>query len=166
MLQDPDMAEVVDEFCQESEVILDNLEEMLEDYEDNPAPAKLEEFGQTIDRIMGAAKSLEATQMGTYCELGKTISYKASQSMDQKLLDIVVAVLFDTVEICKKMNQQILKEKTENIAGFNLEAFGTRLKWLADKFKDIQRSSVAIGVEENQLDGQKSIDDLLSDLGL
>lgn len=166
MLQDPDMAEIIEDFCKESETIYNDLEEMLDDYEDNQDPKKLEEFGQVIDRVMGAAKSVDADQTGLYCDLGKTISYKASQSMDKALLDIVVAVLFDTVEILQIMNKNIATEKVEKVSGINLEAFGTRLRWLADKFKDIQRSSVAIGEEENKLGDQKSIDDLLADLGL
>ncbi len=166
MLQDPEMAEIVDDFCKESEKIYEQLEEMLEDYEETKDPKKLEEFGQVIDRIMGAAKSVDAVQTGVYCELGKTISYKASQSMDKALLDIVVAVLFDTVEILQVMNKNIEKIKEEKVSGINLETFSTRLRWLADKFKDIQRSSVAIGANEKQLGDQKSIDDLLSDLGL
>lgn len=166
MLNDPDMAEIVDDFTKESAEIFDELEDLLDDYEDNPEPGKLEKFGQVIDRVMGAAKSVDANLMGSYCELGKTISYKASQSMDQKLLDIVTAVLFDTVEICKSMNQNILKNKEETVSGINLDAFGSRLHWLADKFKNIQRSSVAIDTEEKHLKDQKSIDDLLADLGL
>jgi hypothetical protein len=139
---------------------------MLDDYEENQDSKKLEEFGQVIDRVMGAAKSVDAEKTGMYCELGKTISYKASQSMDKALLDIVVAVLWDTVEILQIMNKNIETNKEEKVSGINLDAFGTRLRWLADKFKDIQRSSVAISTEGKQLESQKSIDDLLADLGL
>lgn len=166
MLQDPDMAEIVEDFCKESETIYAQLEEILEDYEDKPESQKLEEFGQIIDRVMGAAKSVDAHQTGVYCELGKTISYKASQSMDKALLDIVLAVLFDTVEILQVMNKNILIKKEEKVSGINLEAFASRLRWLANKFKDIQRSSVAIGAQEKQLTDQASIDDLLANLGL
>lgn len=165
MLTDPDMAEVVEGFIEEADEIYNKIEEILEDYEDEPSNEKLEEFGQTIDRVMGAAKSIEAHKTGLYCELGKTISYKASQSTDKQLLDIVVAILFDTVEILKSMNKNILIEKEEKVDGVNLEAFATRLNWLADKFKDIQRSSVAIDPAPGQQD-QKSIDQLLKDLGL
>lgn len=166
MLLDPDMSEIIDDFCKESEAIYNELEQILDSYEDEPDSSKLEKFGQIIDRVMGAAKSVDATQTGLYCDLGKTISYKASQSMDQALLDIVVAVLFDTVEILQSMNKTISESKEEKVVGINLEAFGTRLRWLADKFQNIQRSSVAIAPSENQMKDQKSIDDLLADLGL
>lgn len=165
MLTDPDMIEVVEDFCKESGAIYEEIEEMLEDYEDEPSPDKLEKFGQTIDRVMGAAKSIDAHQSGLYCELGKTISYKASQCEDKQLLDIVVAVLFDTVEILKSMNKNIIIEKEEKVDGVNVEAFASRLHWLANKFKNITRSSVAIDEEASGME-QKSIDDLLKDLGL
>lgn len=166
MLLDPEMSEVVDEFCEESDGIYRELEEILDSYEDEPDPKKLENFGQIIDRIMGAAKSIDAHQTGLYCELGKSISYKASQSMDQTLLEIVMAVLFDTIEILQVMNKSVKEQKAEIVTGVNLEAFGSRLRWLADKFKDIERSSVAIDVEEVHLTDQKSIDELLAGLGL
>lgn len=169
LLEDPSMKEIVNDFCEESKGIFSELEDLLEEYEDEPSPDKLEKFGQTIDRVMGAAKSIEANIMGSFCELGKTISYKASQSNDDKLINIVIAILFDNIEILKKVNLKILNDQTENLDSLNLEAFGTRLKWLADKFKDIDRASVevkdagdVIGVAEDQ----KSIDDLLAELGL
>lgn len=163
MLSDPDMKEVVEDFCKESDEIFSGLEELLESYEESPNPDTLEEFGQRIDRVMGAAKSLEANRIGGFCELGKTISYKASQASDQNLLDIVVSILFDTLEILNKVNGKIKKDQNEDVENLNLDAFGTRLHWIADKFKDIQRSSVKIDEVEGD---QKSIDDLLAELGL
>ena len=167
MLKDPDMAEVVDDFIKESQSIYTELEDLLEEYEDEKDPKLLEKFGQVIDRVMGAAKSVDATRTGLFCELGKTISYKASQSMDEGLLQIVSAVLFDTVEVLQIIMKNIKNSREEEVQHFNLEAFGTRLHWLAAKFKDIERSSVAIDAQDEvQLPDQNSIDDLLSSLGL
>lgn len=165
MLNDPEMKEVVLSFCEESLDIFSELEELLEEFEDDISKiANLEKFGQLIDRVMGAAKSLEANKVGKYCELGKIISYKASQTMDVKLLQIVTAVLFDTVEILESIINNI-KTKQIETSSVNLDAFSTRLKWLADKFQNIDRASVAIG-EEAPISDQKSIDELLKDLGL
>ncbi|MAZ48085.1 MAG: hypothetical protein CME65_05960 [Halobacteriovoraceae bacterium] len=169
MLNDPEMEEIVLGFTEEADALYEDLSEILESYEDEPRQKKLEEFGQVIDRVMGAAKSIEAHRTGSFCELGKTISYKASQSMDQELLNIVVAVLFDTVEILQKINQKIIKSKTEEIEDLNLDRFGTRLRWLSEKFQNIERSSVAFETSTLESDGkadQKSIDDLLASLGL
>lgn len=164
MLQDEDMAEVVDDFIKESKSILDTCEEILNEFEDEEDPALLEIFGQTIDRIMGAAKSLEANTTGTLTELGKTISYKASQSTDKELLTIVGAILFDLVDATKRVVNNIELTKEEKAHGLNLEAMKSRFVWLADKFKNIDRASVAIGGGEAE--SQESIDNLLKNLGL
>lgn len=168
MLTDPDMKEVVIEFCQESKDIFSELEEILDEYEEQASPDLLEKFGQTIDRVMGAAKNLEAHTLGTYCELGKTISYKAGQSDNEELLNIVIAVLFDMMDILNKLIQNVEDKQEESVQGISLEAFGKRLHWLSDKFKEIQRSSVAIDSEDlsQSDDPQASIDQLLADLGL
>lgn len=164
MLKDQEMADVVDEFIQESKELLDTCEEILDEFEDDEDPAKLELFGQTIDRIMGAAKSLEANTTGTLTELGKTISYKASQSSDKELLTIVGAILFDLVDATKRVVTNIELTKEEKAHGLNLDAMKSRFEWLANKFKDIDRSSVAIGSGEGE--SQESIDALLKNLGL
>tara|TARA_B100001971_G_C18268046_1_gene596585 strand:+ start:15978 stop:16469 length:492 start_codon:yes stop_codon:yes gene_type:complete len=163
MLKDESMAEVVDEFCQESKDLLDTCEEILDEFEDEEDPALLEKFGQTIDRIMGAAKSLDAHTTGTLAELGKTIGYKSSQCEDKELLSVVGAALFDLVDVMKRLIQNISDSKEEKAQGLNIDALKTRFVWLADKFKNIQRSSVAVSDETQS---QEDIDALLKNLGL
>ncbi len=146
MLTDPDMKEIVDEFCDESSGLLAGLESLLEEMEDDgPDSKKLENFGQMIDRIMGAAKSLGANEVGTFCELGKIIGYKSSQVSDNApLLEVVVAILFDAVDILNLMIENIKKGEGQSLNSINTEKFIERMKWLSDKFKDIERSSVVI----------------------
>lgn len=165
-LDDPDMRELVDEFCKESLDLLDQLEEVLEELEDSFNSSSLEHFGQLIDRIMGAAKSIGADDIGKYCELGKIIGYKSSQSKDLKLLQVVLAVLFDTTDLVKKMILKIQNNDATYMENLNTEAFGTRLKWLSEKFKHIERASCAVDERDNQDLDQTDIDSLLSDLGL
>jgi chemotaxis protein histidine kinase CheA len=149
MLKDPEMKDVIIDFCTESNRFYEELEDMLDDLEENPNDKPtLEKFGQTIDRIMGAAKSIDAVTTGKYCELGKIIGYKASQIEDEDLLNIIIAVLFDTVDILKELNESILAKGEETIKFVNLAAFGKRLHWLADKLKHIDRASVSIGTEK------------------
>ena len=96
---DPLMKEIVDEFCNETSDLLDLLEKSLSLIEEDTSNLKeLEKFGQVIDRIMGAAKSIGATEMATFCELGKAIGYKSSQINEKALIEVVVAVLFDALE--------------------------------------------------------------------
>ncbi|MDH4468704.1 MAG: hypothetical protein QE271_11660 [Bacteriovoracaceae bacterium] len=175
-LFDDSMKEIVLDFCKESDKFLNELEEILFALEEDLSQGHLlEKFGQVIDRIMGAAKALEFHKISTMCELGKIIGYKSSQINDQKLINIVVAVLFDSVEILKKMLKLVAESGEINITGISTSAFITRLKWLSEKFQHIERASVTIGdanivskEEPKSSTGnvQDSIDDLLKELGM
>lgn len=166
MLNDPDMNEIVESFCLESRELTEKLEALLDDYEQNQTKvALLEEFGQVIDRIMGAAKSIGADKVGHYCELGKIISYKASQSDDHKLLEIVTAVLFDTLDILNDLIENIKVKRNEELDGMNTDAIAKRLLWLEEKFSHIQRASVSVHSHGKQ-ESQDSVDELLKKLGI
>lgn len=165
MLNDPSMKEIILDFCAEAEGLFDQLERSLEATEENPANTKeLEKFGQIIDRIMGAAKSIGATEIATFCELGKVIGYKSSQIKDIPLIEVVVAILFDSLHMLRKMITALKEGNDRSMEKLNTKAFGTRLNWLSAKFKDIDRASCAI--ETNGKLSQNSIDDLMQSLGL
>ncbi len=161
--------DVLQEFLNESVELLDKLEVTLEDVEDNHDLSKLEHFGQMIDRIMGAAKSVSEEEVGALCELGKVIGYKASQSQDKRLFDVVLAVLFDTIDILRLLFEKIEKGEDRNLKDINTEAFLSRMKWLSEKFKDIERSSISIDGKQDYSETEKStqneIDSLLDSLG-
>lgn len=165
MLNDPAMKEIVDSFCEETDSLFVSLETSLILMEENPSNTKeLEKFGQIIDRIMGAAKSIGATEIATFCELGKVIGYKSSQIKDIPLIEVVVAILFDSLDMLKKMNESLRAGNDKSMNKLNTKAFVTRLNWLSEKFKDIDRASCAIAPEGNL--SQHSIDELMKSLGL
>ena len=169
MLDDPSMKEIVDDFCDETNELLDKLEVTLETIEDDLSTAHegLETFGQIIDRIMGAARSIQAEEIGTFCELGKVIGYKSSQvADDEPLISVVVAVLFDSVDLLRRMVKSLETKDKDILRNLNTQAFATRLKWLKEKFKDIERASVSYDQEQKQELDQSSIDDLMASLGL
>lgn len=165
MLNDPSMKEIIIDFCDEAEALFDELQVSLEILEDIPTNTnELEKFGQVIDRIMGAAKSIGASEIATFCELGKTIGYKSSQIKDVALIEVVTAILFDSLDLLRKMIQS-LRDGNDNVMGnLNTKAFVTRLTWLSAKFKNIDRASVAIGGGDGL--NQNSIDELMQSLGL
>lgn len=165
LLNDPSMREIVLDFCEESLSLFKDLEKSLDILErDIGQTQHLEHFGQVIDRIMGAAKSIGADEIANFCELGKLIGYKSSQTKDSALLEVVVAVLFDATDILRKMINSIKTGNNSSLKELNTKAFVTRLRWLSEKFKDIERSSVTY--EEPTNLSQSSIDDLMSSLGL
>ena len=166
-LKNPDMKEIVEEFCNESDELIENLYSILDEFEESENPKELEKFGQIIDRIMGAAKSIGAMKTGQFSELGKIIGYKSSQTQDAQLLKITHAILSDNISIVESLLSNIRKTQEEKVDGINLEAFSSRMKWLSEKFKNIDRSSVAVpGQQPSTSQSQNQIDDLLKNLGL
>lgn len=164
IIDDPSMREIVEDFCNEANSLFDLLEESLVLLEEDPTNTKeLEKYGQVIDRIMGAAKSIGATEIAIFCELGKVIGYKSSQIKDLPLIEVVVAVLFDSLDLLRKMNESLKAGNNTSMNQLNTKAFVTRLNWLSGKFKDIERASCA--VPSGKLD-QNSIDEIMKSLGL
>ncbi len=163
LLNDPSMKEIVVDFCTETEELFDQLETCLQNLEENPKNTKdLEKFGQIIDRIMGAAKSIGANEVAIFCELGKVIGYKSSQIKDIPLIEVVVAILYDSLDVLRKMIKALREGNDSSMKKINPKALVTRLNWLSAKFKDIDRASCAI---DGNL-SQNSIDDLMQSLGL
>lgn len=148
--------ELLLDFKKESQELLTNIEEIVDELSDNPEQKnKLEEFGQKIDRIMGAAKTFaefsdlgevvnkKIIQIGDYCELCKTASYKASQVNDISLVTVVVAFLSDGVEKLISFVETIDVIGAESSDLVN-ETFLNRLKWIQAKFDTSLRGSVEI----------------------
>ena len=128
MLNDPSMKEIVIDFCNEADALFDQLEGSLNILEDRSSKSEeLEKFGQIIDRIMGAAKSIGAIEIATFCELGKLIGYKSSQIKDVPLIEVVIAILFDSLHMLRKMILAIRDGNNNSMSKLNTKAFGTRL---------------------------------------
>ena len=155
MLDDPEMKEVVVDFCQESLTEFEACEEILDGLEGDPTNASLfEQFGITVDRVMGAAKTLGAEQIGAYCELGKIIGYKASQVEDPSLQQVTVGVLMDAIELVSGITESLMTGKEVNTE-INTEKFLERLKWIGDKYKHIERASVSAGSSDEGEGGEQ-----------
>lgn len=166
-LNDPDMKEIVIEFCDESDELLEQLRDYLDDFEDDPSnPKLLEEFGQTIDRIMGASKTLGLKDIGHLCQMGKIIGYKGSQAKEQPLQEVTGGVLFDLCDLLEVLLVNLRESKEEN--DYNIEAFKGRLQWLAGKFKHIERASCSFDEQEAKKDSTKTtaeLDRLINQFG-
>lgn len=132
--------EILQGFCEETQTLLDQLTEITDEFEETNDVKLLENFGQVIDRIMGAAYTLELQEIGRFCELGKKIGYKASQATDQKLIELAGPILADTTEILQAMVSGLIKKEAIP-AQEALNAFRDRLRWFLEKFQDIERAT-------------------------
>lgn len=166
-INDPDMKEIVIEFCDESDELLEDLRDILDEFEDHPEePKHLEKFGQTVDRIMGAAKTLGLKEIGHLCQMGKIIGYKGSQAKEQPLQEVTGGVLFDLCDLLEVLLLNIREGSDEH--DYNLEAFKGRLQWLASKFKHIDRASCSFDEQEAKKEATKTtaeLDRLISQFG-
>jgi hypothetical protein len=166
--------EILKEFQSESKELISQLLEILEGCEGDFSQVKrLEQYGQIVDRIMGAAKSLEVmlggsnsfvAKIGDYSALCKAVGYKASQIKDNaQFYDVCVAFLFDATEMLMEMIEGNFDEKLPMKELFS-STFRDRLKWVSDQFGAEYRASVAVGTPTKA--GRDEIDLLLEKLGL
>jgi chemotaxis protein histidine kinase CheA len=173
------MDEILEEFTRESKDLIEQMTGILESVEEDPKRfQKLEDFGQTVDRIMGGAKSIamgyppeHATHViANYCELCKLVSYKASQIPDNPdLTNIVTALLLDATETLEQLTSQLENHGDSQIKNVMTTTFLDRLKWVATKFDENLRASVAIttnGSPATKSSTQQDIDQILKQLGL
>jgi len=137
--------ELIQEFCQDVRAILEELSPLIDSIEfKNTRPGDLESFGQKVDRIMGAAKSLGYESIGTISELCKAVSYKASQSQDPNLVRIVTGILAEALEALSVLVKSLENNGTELSDDPQVLAICSRLNFLQNKLAFIQRSSVAV----------------------
>lgn len=143
------MDDILEEFCNDANQIIAELELILEKLEDSPEQyILLESYGQKIDRIMGAAKSLGYEKIGSLSESSKIISYKVAQTKNKEFIKIAVAILFDAVDAINEILQNLIEKKEEIIDTSRENAVFSRVKFIADKLTHIQRASVAIDDQE------------------
>lgn len=173
--------EILKEFKAESKGLVKELLELLEEADGEPLFANnLETYGQTVDRIMGGAKSLATNfasdfppghlihQMGDYAALCKAVGYKASQiSENEQFFNVCVAFLLDATEMLNQMVTLLGAEEALNVSSLLNKTFLDRLSWINSQFKGNVRATVAsndapVPKKMNQLE----IDDLLKKLGV
>jgi hypothetical protein len=168
--------EILKEFQIESKNLIEQMTRILESCEGNFSQVKrLEDYGQTVDRIMGGAKSLATVmddpqhmihKIGDYAALCKAVGYKASQIKDNpQFYDICVAFLLDATEMLTDMLGKNF-ETTKNFKELFSKTFLDRLRWLSDQFGEEFKATLEIHKSKPQKMTQEEIDQLLKKLGL
>jgi chemotaxis protein histidine kinase CheA len=93
--------EFLESFIQESNDVLIQMKDSITAFKEASDNHCFEQYGQKIDRIMGAAYTLSLNDVGDLAKLGKEIGYKSSQIQDVgKLLTIhsLLSQLLKTLE--------------------------------------------------------------------
>ncbi|OQW48573.1 MAG: hypothetical protein A4S09_04025 [Proteobacteria bacterium SG_bin7] len=169
------MDEILVEFKDESKRLVNEMAEILEEV-DGQFSHKflLENYGQLVDRIMGGAKNMATMglakgpgveKIGKYAELCKLVSYKSSQVDNEQLFTISVALLLDATEMLQEMINQFGTPQEVDVKSLLNATFLERLTWIATKFDEKLRASVAVNKEPSRK-SQDQIDMLLRQLGV
>ncbi len=167
--------EILKEFQNESKILIDKMGSILDTCEGDYSQVKgLEEYGQNVDRIMGAAKSLALLaepdhmihKIADYSAICKAVGYKSSQiSGNEQFYDICVALLMDGTEVLKVMIDNLTTGKN-TIQELFSKTFLERLRWVSSVFSADIRGSVDVNKGQKTKLSQDDIDDLLKKLGL
>jgi hypothetical protein len=173
--------EILEDFKKESKNLLKEMDEILEKLESNFALVlDLESYGQTVDRMMGGAKSLATNfpeefppehlihQFGDYAAVCKAVGYKASQiKNNEQFFYICIALLQDATDTLGVMLEVLGTAEAQPISKILTKTFLDRLKWVSNQFGTEIRASVsATPIERTPKMSQGEIDDLLKKLGI
>lgn len=168
--------DILKEFEIESKSLIESLIEILERCEGDFAQVKsLEQYGQTVDRIMGGASNIALVtgdsnhvihKIADYSAVCKAVGYKASQIKDnESFYDICVALLLDATEALREMVNVCTDDQgQEKVRALMTPAFIDRLRWVSKQFSAEYSSSVGVKTTSSKM-GQDDIDELLKKLG-
>jgi chemotaxis protein histidine kinase CheA len=166
--------EILKEFQGESKILIEKMNSILEESEGDPTQVQsLEEYGNNVDRIMGAAKSLALLvpadhlihKIADYAAICKAVGYKSSQIRDNEdFYNICVALLMDGTEVLEEMIDNLTTGES-GIKDLFTTTFLERLRWVSSVFGSEVRASVDVNKGQKKL-SQNEIDDLLKKLGL
>lgn len=166
--------EIVKDFVSESKSLIEELLDLLEGIEDDFSQVrKLGDYGNSVDRIMGGAKSLALLapadhalhMISDYAALCKAVGYKASQIVgNEQFYFVCVALLLDATETLDLLLDNI--DKDSGVLRQSIpQAFIERLRWASNQFNESYSASVDTGAAPAKMN-QFEIDDLLKKLGL
>lgn len=163
--------QVLHEFVQESEKIIVGLLSILDHVRGKlQSAAKLEDFGNQVDRIMGAAQSLALAMsedhaldlISDYSSICKSIAYRAAKLTDNPAFyDICVALLTDgtkALQILIKNMHLPFETLKESVDSTMIERF----RWVTEEAQKDPNSTG--GLEDGKM-SQTEVDDLMKKIG-
>lgn len=139
--------EILQDFQTESEGLMDELEAVVEELEDAAGSgtfpdAKMKEFAQKVDRIMGTAKTLLTmgpghsgiTFLANVSEMCKTMGYQAVALQRAPLLPIFAGFWAETVEVMREVLAALTAaDGGKSVVAARSAHLEKRLQWLAEK---------------------------------
>lgn len=128
-------------FLDDSFVVTENLKDLLGKFKAVEDVAIFEQFGQQVDRVMGAAYTLCLNDLGDLTKLGKELGYKASQVNEIAKLLVIQSLLSQLVRMVDKMLKSY--DKKEQFDSTESKLLLKRLTEASDQLGDL-RTTVKI----------------------
>ena len=160
--------DIIVDFQTEAKGLLKELTEVVEKLEEpgNAFPAQeLEQFAQRIDRIMGAAQTLNQLdpqneglkRIGSIAQICKQLGYKAAEYKTAALIPLFAAFWADVLEVMEELIDSLEDDKgSRELAESFSSVLQKRLAWLGQK---IQQMAPA-GAGNTQLEMEKLLGSL------
>jgi len=165
--------QILKEFQSESKILINKMTSILNRCEGDLSQVQsLEDYGQSVDRIMGAAKSLALLappehlihKIADYSAICKAVGYKSAQiKNNEQFYDICVALLADGTEVLQALIQGL--SQPVEIKDLFSKTFLDRLRWVSNEFGTEFRSSLDVHKGQKNKLSQNEIDELLKKLG-
>lgn len=167
--------DLLNDFIKESKSLVAEALEILNEVEGHPEQAqRLADYGNYVDRIMGAARSLALLvpkdhaihMVSNYAAVCKAVGYKSSQIQNNEAFySACVGLLLDATETLETLLDG-LDSTAEDLKKTIPGTFIDRLQWVSKRFSRDFRSSVAAVVDGTGAMSQDDIDGLLKKLGV
>lgn len=176
-MSEPD-ASILKDFQAESKTLVEKMTEILDKCEgDFTQVQSLAEFGQTVDRIMGAASTLAGSdssmptariqQIADCAAICKAVGYKASKIKgNETFYDICVALLQDATEVLEHLVDGLTAKGESDLKSLFSQTLVDRLKWASDQFGAEYSATLDLHSGKSTKMNQSDIDELLKKLGL
>lgn len=165
--------EILDDFRESSTEILNELTEVVESLEEKHTDFPtdlLQQFSQKIDRIMGAADTLEMMapdhpglqRIGQMTRICKKLGYSAAELQQIRFIPLFAGFWAETLEVVEELVENLESvEKSEKIASSFSKHVQGRLEWLGKK---INEAGPTEGLPPGAKGSQVDVDAILAEM--
>lgn len=133
--------DLIEGFIEETQAILQSTQVHLAEFTESKSSACFEKYGQEIDRVMGAALTLDFAEIGELAKLGKEVGYKSSQINDLPKLLVIQSLL---LQLNKEIRRNLIcLQKGAEFESADIAFLINKLQKASDDLGDL-RASVKI----------------------
>jgi hypothetical protein len=131
--------ELILEFIQDSELLIRDLKDNLTSFNEINSETNFEEYGQKVDRIMGAAFTLSLYEIAELCRLSKELSYKSISVKEKGKLIVIHGLLSQAFKLLAL--SLILLKKEISLPKEEVDALLQKMRLASTKLGELQTTT-------------------------